>query len=253
MATNEILPFAVTNTGTNLLTQAEYVSDAQRPIGHQPGIARSKLANKAMRQASLISSGVAQFIADYQGNNVTDSLTPQQVADYLLAAVKFQIPSGIITMWSGTIGNIPSGWFLCNGSNGTPDLRNRFVVGAGSTYGVGATGGSANAIVVEHTHAFSGTSAAAGGHSHTLNDPGHIHTGVLPSQPKYTGYGVYTQEDTFDASPLDGSTNAATTGISINAVGNHQHAYSGTTASNGSSGANANLPPYYALAYIMKG
>lgn len=92
MATNEILPFASTNTGTNLLTQAEYAADAQRTIGHQPGIARSKLENKALRQASLMAAGLAEFIADYQANNVTDSLTAQQVADYLLAAITANIP-----------------------------------------------------------------------------------------------------------------------------------------------------------------
>ncbi len=92
MATNEILPFASTNTGTNLLTQAEYAADAQRVIGHQPGIARSKLENKALRQASLMAAGLAEFIADYQSNNVTDSLTAQQVADYLLAAITANIP-----------------------------------------------------------------------------------------------------------------------------------------------------------------
>lgn len=88
MATNEILTFATTNTGTNLLTQAEYASDSQRVIGHQPGIARSKLENKVLRQASLLSAGLAEFIADYQANNVTDSLTPQNIADYLLNAIR---------------------------------------------------------------------------------------------------------------------------------------------------------------------
>lgn len=92
MATNEILPFASTNTGTNLLTQAEYTSDAQRTIGHQPGIARSKLENKVLRQASLIAAGLAEFIADYQANNVTDSLTPQNIADYLVEAIAAVAP-----------------------------------------------------------------------------------------------------------------------------------------------------------------
>lgn len=92
MATNEILPFASTNTGTNLLTQAEYAADAQRTTGNQPGIARSKLVNKSLRQASLLAAGLAEFIADYQANNVTDSLTPQNIADYLLAAIQANIP-----------------------------------------------------------------------------------------------------------------------------------------------------------------
>lgn len=52
------------------------------------------------------------------------------------------VPNGAIIMWSGTVATIPDGFSLCDGSNGTPDLRNRFVVGAGSTYAVGATGGS---------------------------------------------------------------------------------------------------------------
>lgn len=92
MATNEILPFASTDTGTNLLTQAEYTADAQRTTGNQPGIARSKLVNKSLRQASLLAAGLAEFIADYQANNVTDSLTPQNIADYLLAAIQANIP-----------------------------------------------------------------------------------------------------------------------------------------------------------------
>lgn len=92
MATNEILQFASTNTGTNLLTQAEYSADAQRTTGNQPGIARSKLVNKALRQSSLLAAGLAEFIADYQANNVTDSLTPQNIADYLLAAITANIP-----------------------------------------------------------------------------------------------------------------------------------------------------------------
>lgn len=71
------------------------------------------------------------------------------------------IPSGLIAMWSGAANKIPSGWVLCNGANGTPDLRNRFIVGAGSSYSVGATGGSESVtLTVEqmpmHNHAING-------------------------------------------------------------------------------------------------
>ena len=51
------------------------------------------------------------------------------------------IPAGAIVMWSGSIGSIPAGYYLCDGQNGTPNLKDRFVVGAGSTYAVGNTGG----------------------------------------------------------------------------------------------------------------
>lgn len=96
MATNEILQFAETDTGTNLLTQAEYLADAQRPIGNQPGVARSKLVNKALRQSSLIASGIAEFLADNQSNNITDNLTPQNIADYMAAVVRsLGIPTAV--------------------------------------------------------------------------------------------------------------------------------------------------------------
>lgn len=68
---------------------------------------------------------------------------------------------GIITLWSGAIVDIPYGWRLCDGTNGTPDLNNRFIIGAGTSKVPGATGGSNT-----HSHAFtSGThfhSAIAG-------------------------------------------------------------------------------------------
>lgn len=69
------------------------------------------------------------------------------------------IPSGTILPWYGALGSIPSGFALCNGSNGTPDLRNRFLVGAGSSYSLGNTGG-VNTVTLtvaqmpSHSHSF---------------------------------------------------------------------------------------------------
>jgi len=56
------------------------------------------------------------------------------------------VPAGGIIAWSGSIGSIPTGYVICNGSNGTPDLRDRFIVGAGNTYSVGNTGGFTSAV-----------------------------------------------------------------------------------------------------------
>ena len=67
---------------------------------------------------------------------------------------------GIIVLWSGAIADIPAGWALCDGTLGTPDLRNKFIVAAGDTYAPGDAGGSVN-----HGHAFTGD-----GHSHDLLD-----------------------------------------------------------------------------------
>ena len=139
------------------------------------------------------------------------------------AFVRDIIPSGVIVMWSGSVASIPSGWYLCNGSNSTPDLRNRFIVGAGSTYSVAGTGGSADAIVVSHTH------------TATVTDPGHVHTFVYESGLAQNGSG---RNGVGGTAPF--STNSQVTGISV------------SNSTTGSSGTNANLPPYYALAYIMK-
>jgi len=143
-------------------------------------------------------------------------------------AVTNTVPSGLIAIWSGSTGSIPSGWYLCNGSNGTPDLRNSFVLGAGNTYAVGATGGSTDAIVVSHTH--TATSV--------VTDPQHSHTLTAAGVP---GGAVGVGGSSFGyANSI--TTNPASTGITV----------ATTNASAGVSGSGANMPPYYALAFIMK-
>jgi hypothetical protein len=122
------------------------------------------------------------------------------------------VPAGVITMWSGSIATIPAGWFLCDGSNSTPDLRDKFVYGAGASKNPGDTGGS----------------TSTGAHTLTIAEmPSHTHTqGRSSGGPAADG----------DNQKLVGSTvNTGATG------GGGSHSHTGT------------LPPYYALAYIMKG
>lgn len=135
--------------------------------------------------------------------------------------------TGMIMLWSGSSATIPSGWLLCDGTNSTPDLRNRFVVGAGSTYAVGATGGTADAVVVSHTHTATST----------VTDPGHSH--------KYyhkDGSGTPVSGHQYVDADFPRDTSTSTTGITV----------ATSIASAGVSGTNMNLPPYYALCYIMK-
>lgn len=164
-------------------------------------------------------------------------------------------PTGIIAIWSGSQASIPTGWLLCDGTNGTLDLRNKFIVGAGSTYAVGDTGGVDTvtlsvAQMPSHTHTVAGTTAAGGVHSHSVNDPSHAH-----------GINVMTLSGGASTSPPSGAgqttpiaTNTSTngTGISIVAGGAHVHSLSGTTSSIGSGNAHENRPPYFALCYISK-
>ena len=155
---------------------------------------------------------------------------------FVQTALASAFSTGMIMMWSGTIATIPTGWVLCNGSNGTPDLRNRFVIGAHSdSAGVAystvtgsntQTGGTKDAINVSHTH------------TATVSDPGHIHsfTNPLAGSPNS---GQIMRADVLQATAYN-QTASAVTGISVG------------ISTEGSSGTNQNLPPYYALAFIMK-
>jgi len=163
--------------------------------------------------------------------NILDGLTA--TTSNLNTASTHYVPSGGIILWSGSVASIPSGWFLCDGNNSTPDLRDRFVVGAGSSYAVGATGGASSVTlstsqIPSHTHTFSGTTSHVGDHTHSIPD----------------GSGVD------GASALEAGLVTGT--VQSGAAGAHSHTFSGTTAATGSGSSHENRPPYYALAYIMK-
>jgi len=154
------------------------------------------------------------------------------------------VPSGAILLWSGSVASIPSGFVLCDGTNSTPDLRNSFVVGAGDTYDPDDTGGSADAVVPEHTH----TQAA---HEHLImgytggglpSGGGGGYTTTVTDSNRLNAVAALADADTSYA--LKGTTNAADRGLSSSETP--------TINSTGESATNANLPPYYALAYIMK-
>lgn len=100
------------------------------------------------------------------------------------------------------------------------------------------TGGSYDATLPSHSHGFSGSTSGAGAHSHTVNDPGHVH--ALTSS---TGSGIFPGLISV-AATTNTNTQASATGISINGVGDHAHSVSGSIAANGSSATNANIQPY---------
>ena len=158
------------------------------------------------------------------GTGATTAATARTNLD--VAQAVYAVPAGGIIIWSGSQASIPTGWLLCNGSSSTPDLRDRFIVGAGSTYAVNASGGSANAILVSHTHTFTGTALAT-----------HLH-----------GSGVATGGGG-GAFPV---ANGAPEVNQINTSAVSAGTPAGTNSTEGSSGTNANLPPYFALCYIMK-
>ena len=152
---------------------------------------------------------------------------------FVQTAALAAFPSGGIIIWSGSEASIPAGWLLCDGTSSTPNLQDRFVVGAGSTYNVNDTGGSADAVIPTHNHAATST----------VTDPGHLHRQGSTDQFGVTSFvNNHLRSGSAESPGHQYNTLTATTGISV----------STSVASSGVSGTNKNLPPYYALCYIMK-
>jgi hypothetical protein len=182
----------------------------------------------------------------------TAAVTLSQAAASLTNAL---VPVKGIIMFSGTAAEVPANWSLCNG---TPDLRNKFVIAAQAydaatdarwetniTGADTATGGSKDAIVVDHQHT---TTVTDDGHSHGITQSNHTHSyGDDTNQGTGGGQGgggadtgSRGQGKTTGGASANITINDATTGITVD------------VAAAGSSGTNANLPPYFALAFIMR-
>lgn len=99
--TNDFLLFCPTDTGTNLESQSTYAADPNRTIGNQPGVASSKLNNKALRQANAIASNLAQYIANVTGTNLTDDDTPTKLLSQTFAAFGFLTPIATVVTATG--------------------------------------------------------------------------------------------------------------------------------------------------------
>lgn len=174
-------------------------------------------------------------------------------------AVALAFPSGIIAMWSGAEDAVPSGWSLCDGKNGTPDLRGRFIVGSGDAYTTGNIGGAEK---VTFTGSVSNTVAGGVVADTTITTgtmPNHYHTFYGGSPGQYIGFcargyaGGGNHALCNNAEPNIASHNNVYMNWSGGGDGAHNHGFTG-----GSHGhtftvaALENRPPYYALAYIMK-
>lgn len=149
------------------------------------------------------------------------------------------LPYGSIIMWYGTASQLPYGWNICDGTNGTPDLRNKFIIGASVDYSNTAS----TTITSTATVTGGRTDAILADHNHEIVDPGHSHnltfetgtSGANPSGISNTGNSIQPVTTSFTGIFITGAVSSTA-----------------TVVSNSSTITYANLPPYFALYYIMK-
>ena len=236
-------------------TTQSYAFDTLEVAGVSTFSSSINVTGTASVTGDVTASGTvtAEQLTTTDDASVGDALTVGGTATADTFVGKGVIPVGGIIMWSGTDGSIPSNWQLCDGTNGTPNLIDRFIVGRGSAYAADATGGSADAVIVTHDHTAT-SSVTDSGHDHHLFKSGNYGanqnqgasnltttnfpaSGTGPSG-KYEGYNIWGQ----GSEPDVGLSSSESTGITV-----------GTTMTEeGVSGTNKNLPPYYAIAYIMR-
>lgn len=181
-------------------------------------------------------------------NSVNAALTDIQQGS------NFKFIRGMIMMWSGTIAEIPAGWALCDGQNGTPNLRNRFIVGAGGSYNVGNTGGSNSVTLTvnqipSHNHSgTTNTNSVISATSTTIKQP-YNRTGY-PNDSAATSDREGSNLDHGRYAYWRGGSGCDKTVITYSGLPSHTHSF--TTGYTGSGSSHENRPPYYALAFIMK-
>ena len=245
---------AADNSTASIL--ASYGADGKHSINTQQApVVGLTVAGNISGSGTLQVQTIADDATDYEDISSVGVTSTGLVKK--INAIAAPIPIGGIIIWSGASSAIPTGWALCDGSTVnnqlTPNLVNRFVVGATDSYSVGDLGGSKDAVVVSHNHG--GVTQAGGNHSHfvarsgiqTVNNNNSIFDGTnvnrntqpLSSRAKDHGNDNFDYELTTSAGTADaGQTNDS---------GTHTH----TIDEAGESGTNKNLPPYYALCYIM--
>jgi len=234
---------------TDAVGTTEIISDGVRTADIQnSAVTTAKINNDAVTYGKIqnvvtanrvlgsTSAGGAVSEVQVQTAMIADSaVTTAKIDDESVTVAKLDpsinfFPSGGIVMWSGTIANIPTDWVLCDGNNGTPDLRNRFIVGAHSGTNPGTTAqtgpGFADTTGALADNYEPGDTGGETAHQLTLAEiPSHNHN--------YNGGNL---------KELQGDNG-----------GNDDYASGGgTTDSKGSDRFHENRPPYYALAFIMK-
>lgn len=238
----------ITNAATALTLNSGQAALFPNPVAPDTFFATlTDAATETLIEIVLVTavSGNVMQITRAQDGTTAQSWSAGDILSQRVVAAELRqwqgiVPIGGIIMWSGAATAIPENWALCNGTAGTPDLQNNFVIGAGDNYAVGATGGSAAALL-DHTHALLDP-----GHAHGVVDPGHVHA-PLNGGDFYgsASPSLISQGSGGASASAEPTTGVADTSISISG------AFTNITVISAGTGTNS-LPPYYALCYIMR-
>ncbi len=231
----EILPFsggtvADVNTATVIIEEA--VSARTFQDGSINNVLFSRLAK--FGEDGVLFTDFLRVNFDSLKDDIDDARAIAVDALSIASGNTNPIPAGVIVMWSGSVNSIPSGWALCDGTSGTPNLKGRFIIGYSATtgnYTMGATGGDYSVALTtpqlpSHTH----TMQTNGNHQHYMTEVSRGDEGSSGSDDSV------------------GSWNEGGAQKQTSFAGNHTHTINAT----GSNQAHENRPPYYTLAYIIK-
>lgn len=222
------------------------------------GVTPETLANSSLIASKLPLAGgtVTGQIKGVVPQDAADLTRMDWVQSRIAEGINTIMPIGGIINYHGAFANIPAGWALCDGDNGTPNLVDRFIRGTVTELDVGNTGGTEAASMPSHTH-------TAPSHTHSAN---HNHTASTASSGSHTHprkNGLHQNSDFYDASTAYGNNGTYTASTSGRSAGSHTHTVTvstktmntgsgGGTATSAASAAGDNKPPYYTLAYIMR-
>lgn len=198
-------------------------------------------------------NGTAPAINSTKLNHIENGI--KEVTDAALAnqvAITNLMPANAIIMFSGVV--IPDGWALCDGTQGTPDLVGKFIIG-GTSGDTGVEGGSRDAVVVTHNH--TGSASADGDHQHrgrtwSYSGGSAYATAIQDAKNDGVGTGLYHEGGGHTSFTATATSYYQFTGTLETHAGEGTHSHAVAVTDSGESGVDKNLPPFYTLAYIMK-
>lgn len=268
----EVVRVGVRSLGSGVFSNVQRAQDGTTAIAFDAGAVvglrithkdiENALAGVVEQLAVALSATVGGDLAVSGAASILGKLTHNGIQSRM-------VPVGGIIMYDGEIADIPAGFQLCDGTNGTPDLRDKFIIGARQDDGGVAktnvsgaltkSGGTKDAVVVAHNHTGStGNQSADHVHSVTVNSASLTGSAALNQGGFIAASGIASLGG--NVTRFDGGSGfTGSQSVSFNASHGHttsvggassDHNHPFTTGNSGEDGLNKNLPPYYALAFI---